>query len=71
MLYSVAAVAISGKRRLLDTNSFSKAREAYLSALRDKSLKVDYKYIAMACSGRIINQNKLSDQLSPSQVRSN
>ncbi len=70
MLYSVAVTSMTKRLKVIETNSFSRAREAYLSALLDKSLKADYKYVAMACSGRIINQNQLTDQLLPSQVRS-
>ncbi|WP_139158972.1 hypothetical protein [Vibrio sonorensis] len=70
MLYKVILTSPTIQEMILETNSFSKARRAYLTTLNDKSLEYTHEFVFMACSGEIINQNSLTDQLSPSKVRS-
>ena len=70
MLYSVAVMSASKRKTLVRTNSFSLARKAYLSALSNESYETCYSHASMTCAGRPININKLSDQITTSQVRS-
>ena len=71
MLYRVYVLHELNRVEVFASNSFSRAREAYLSALSSKSLKVNFDRALMTCAGRIINRHRLSDHIPPSDIRSN